>query len=105
MTLVHQHTNGWADSASDVDDASIAHHGGLSDFGKAVVQRMNDLGVAVDVSHASATTHHSTKIIPGMSGVLGEVVDIADLPFFNDLGLLQDVTDEAKKLGFDWTST
>jgi membrane dipeptidase len=56
MTLVHQHTNGWADSASDVDDASIAHHGGLSDFGKAVVQRMNDLGVAVDVSHASDAT-------------------------------------------------
>ena len=56
MTLVHQHTNGWADSASDVDDASVAHHGGLSDFGKAVVRRMNDLGVAVDVSHAADAT-------------------------------------------------
>lgn len=53
MTLVHQHTNGWADSASDADDTSINHHGGLAELGHAVVLRMNDLGIAVDVSHGS----------------------------------------------------
>ena len=56
MTLVHQHTNGWADSASDADDASIAHHGGLTPFGVEVVKLMNDLGVLVDVSHAADAT-------------------------------------------------
>jgi membrane dipeptidase len=30
--------------------------GGLSDFGIAVVERMNDLGMAIDVSHASFNT-------------------------------------------------
>lgn len=45
------------------------HDPGLSDFGIAVVQRMNDLGMAVDVSHAGyatamdAITHSRTPII------------------------------------------
>jgi membrane dipeptidase len=56
MTLTHQHSNGWADSSGDADDASVPHHGGLTAFGRDVVRRMNDVGMLVDVSHVADDT-------------------------------------------------
>ncbi len=56
MTLTWSNTNEWADSSGDVDDPSIVHHGGLTDFGRSVVREMNRLGMMVDVSHAADTT-------------------------------------------------
>ncbi len=56
MTLTHWATTEWADSAGDVDDPSVAHHGGLTDFGREVVREMNRLGMLVDVSHVSDDT-------------------------------------------------
>jgi len=58
MTLVHNGHNDIGDSAqprAQLGDAET-EHGGLSDFGKRVVERMNDLGIMVDVSHASKQT-------------------------------------------------
>ncbi|HUF71808.1 MAG TPA: dipeptidase [Gammaproteobacteria bacterium] len=55
MTLVHNGHNDIADSAqpnAELGDAQ-AEHGGVSDFGARVIQRMNELGIMVDVSHAS----------------------------------------------------
>lgn len=51
MTLTHVNTNNWADSSGDE-----ARHGGLTDFGRDVVRRMNDLGMIVDISHVSDQT-------------------------------------------------
>lgn len=51
MTLTHGSTIDWADSATDE-----ALHGGLTDFGVAVVEEMNRLGMLVDISHVSADT-------------------------------------------------
>lgn len=51
MTLTHNNTNDWADSARDE-----AKHNGLTDFGKEVVREMNRLGMLVDVSHVSDKT-------------------------------------------------
>lgn len=51
LTLTHSDTLPWADSATD-----DPQHGGLTDFGRNVVHRMNQLGVLVDVSHVSADT-------------------------------------------------
>jgi membrane dipeptidase len=50
ITLVHTRNNDLADSSTD--DAG-PEFDGLSDLGEQVVQRMNELGIMVDVSHAS----------------------------------------------------
>ena len=56
MTLTWSNTNHWADSSGDIDDAKVAHHNGLTPFGKEVVQEMNSLGMMVDISHVSDKT-------------------------------------------------
>lgn len=56
MTLTHSNTNSWADSSGDIDKAEVKHHNGLTDFGKQVVKRMNDLGMMVDISHVADKT-------------------------------------------------
>jgi membrane dipeptidase len=56
MTLTHTNTNNWADSSSDVNDAAIQHHDGLTGFGKDVVREMNRLGMMVDISHVADKT-------------------------------------------------
>jgi membrane dipeptidase len=48
MTLTHNVTLDWADSAMDV----VKHHG-LTDFGREVVAEMNRLGMVVDLSHVT----------------------------------------------------
>ncbi len=48
LTLTHVNTNNWCDSSGDAP-----RHGGLTPFGRTVVETMNDLGMIVDVSHIS----------------------------------------------------
>lgn len=54
LTLTHNHSLDWADSATDV-----AISGGLSPFGVEVVHELNRLGVLVDLSHVADTTMHA----------------------------------------------
>ncbi len=56
MTLTHTNTNGWADSSGDLDHKDVAHHNGLTDFGRQVIGEMNHLGMMVDVAHVSDKT-------------------------------------------------
>ena len=51
MTLTHNQTTEWADSATDEP-----RHDGLSPFGLEVVREMNRLGILVDLSHVSPAT-------------------------------------------------
>lgn len=51
LTLTHNDNTSWGDSATDEPRAN-----GLTDFGRAVVRRMNALGIIVDLSHVSAAT-------------------------------------------------
>ena len=56
MTLTWSNTNEWGDSSGDINDASVTHHDGLTDFGKQVVREMNRLGMLVDISHVADKT-------------------------------------------------
>lgn len=57
MTLTWNNSTSWATSAKDENDhAFIVSPYGLTDFGKQVVKRMNDLGMIVDISHVGEKT-------------------------------------------------
>lgn len=58
MTLTHFNTNDWADSQGDTEDTTVAHHNGLTPFGKDVVREMNRLGMMVDISHVADKTFY-----------------------------------------------
>jgi len=51
MTLTHWKNTDWADAAT-----SKPEHGGLTEFGKQVIQEMNWIGMLVDLSHVSPDT-------------------------------------------------
>ncbi|MFW7379554.1 MAG: dipeptidase [Oligoflexus sp.] len=51
MTLTHSKSISWADSATDEEK-----NGGLTPFGKEVIQEMNRLGMLVDIAHVSFKT-------------------------------------------------
>ncbi len=56
LTLTHNIAPSWATSAADETTKPNLAHKGLTDFGKQVVQKMNELGMLVDVSHAGEQT-------------------------------------------------
>ncbi len=53
MTLCHNETLPWVDSATDEP-----RHDGLTDFGREVIRRMNRLGMLVDMAHTSPKAMH-----------------------------------------------
>lgn len=55
ITLVHNGHNDIADSAQPRDELGdgLTEHDGISEFGARVIRRMNELGIMVDISHAS----------------------------------------------------
>ena len=55
MTLTHNVTLDWADAA-----LGEKIHGGLTDFGRALVREMNRTGMIVDIAHTSSATMHQT---------------------------------------------
>lgn len=56
LTLTHNIAPSWATSAADETTNLNLPHKGLTDFGRQVVQRMNQLGMLIDVSHAGDQT-------------------------------------------------
>ncbi len=54
LTLTHNKTTSWADSATDEP-----RHGGLTPFGVSVVNELNGLGMLVDLSHVAPATMHA----------------------------------------------
>jgi membrane dipeptidase len=58
MTLTHTADTDWADSSGDQPKWN-----GLTDFGKQVVERMNRLGMMVDISHVSDKTFYDTLAV------------------------------------------
>ena len=59
MTLTWNNSTNWATSAMDETlHADSLQHKGLTEFGKEVVHRMNELGVMVDLSHVGEQTFY-----------------------------------------------
>ncbi len=55
ITLCHNGSNSICDSAK-----GEALHGGVSEFGRRVIERMNEIGIAIDISHSSEETTMQT---------------------------------------------
>lgn len=53
MTLCHNDTTDWCDSATDAP-----RHNGLTGFGKDVLRRMNKLGMVIDLAHVAPKVMH-----------------------------------------------
>jgi membrane dipeptidase len=59
MTLTWNNSSSWATSAMDeTQKADSLKHKGLTEFGKQIVRRMNQLGIIVDLSHAGEQTFY-----------------------------------------------
>lgn len=58
MTLTWAYNNNWADSSTDKP-----RHNGLSPFGRQVIERMNHLGMMVDISHVSDKTFYDVLAV------------------------------------------
>jgi len=57
MTLTWNNSTSWATSAADeTTKGDSLTHKGLTDLGKKIVQRMNDLGMMIDISHNGEQT-------------------------------------------------
>jgi membrane dipeptidase len=56
LTLTHNTAPSWATSALDETTKTDLPHKGLTDFGRQVVKRMNELGMMIDVSHVGEQT-------------------------------------------------
>ncbi|MFH6768297.1 dipeptidase [Gaetbulibacter aquiaggeris] len=56
MTLTWNNSTDWASSAFDETFTKDLPHQGLTDFGKQVIHKMNQLGMMIDVSHVGVQT-------------------------------------------------
>ena len=56
MTLTWNNSPSWASSHADEKSASYTGPRGLTPFGKQIIQRMNQLGIIVDISHVGEAT-------------------------------------------------
>lgn len=99
--------NTWADSSRPMPffGDSPDEHGGLSPLGRQAVQRLNDLGVVIDVSQMSTTALEQTvelsraPIIASHSGVRG-LVDLQRNLTDKELRLIRDTGGVVHIVGF-----
>lgn len=56
MTLTWNNSPSWASSHADEKSNKLTQTKGLNDFGKQIIQRMNQLGMIVDISHVGEQT-------------------------------------------------
>jgi membrane dipeptidase len=87
MTLTWNNTNNWADGCGPMDPR-LPRHGGLTDFGREVVATMEEIGMAVDISHVSPDT-------------FGQVLEIATRSPFASHSSCRALNDHRRNLADD----
>jgi membrane dipeptidase len=55
VTLCHNETLPWVDSATDAPSGA---HGGISEFGRSLIAEMNRLGLVIDLAHVAPHAMH-----------------------------------------------
>lgn len=83
LTLTHNRNTPWADSATDEPE-----HGGLTDFGREVVARMQQIGMLVDLSHVAPDT-------------MRDALDVATVPVIFSHSSARAVTDHPRNVPDD----
>lgn len=86
LTLTWNNSTDWASSAMDeLDPASGLAHKGLSDFGKQVVRRLNELGVMVDLSHTGEQTFYDALSVTTKPVILSHSSAWSICPVFRNV--------------------
>lgn len=85
MTLTWNNSTSWATSAMDETNDSLHQKKGLNDFGKQVVQRMNALGMMVDLSHVGEQTFWDAINITTKPVIVSHSSAFALCPVFRNL--------------------
>lgn len=88
MTLTWNNSTSWATSAmleTTKKDSLLNAHKGLTDFGKQVVKRMNELGMMVDLSHVGEQTFWDVIHITAKPVIVSHSNAYALCPSFRNL--------------------
>lgn len=86
LTLTWNNSNDWATSAMDESGAGVKlERKGLTDFGKQVVVRLNELGVMVDLSHVGEQTFYDVLAITKKPVILSHSSVYSICPVFRNM--------------------
>jgi len=86
LTLTWNNSTSWATSAMDETfNSDKLKHKGLTDFGKQVVKRLNELGVIVDLSHVGEQTFYDAIAITSKPVILSHSSVWSICPVFRNV--------------------
>jgi membrane dipeptidase len=86
MTLTWNNSTDWATSARDETlYADSLKHKGLTDFGRQIVRRMNELGILVDLSHTGERTFYDVLAVTTRPVILSHSSVYAICPVFRNV--------------------
>ncbi|HSR39235.1 MAG TPA: dipeptidase, partial [Phnomibacter sp.] len=85
MTLTWNNSTAWATSALDETKPGFTGKKGLTDFGKAVVKKMNELGMLVDLSHVGEQTFYDAMATTSKPVLVSHSCVHALCPIFRNL--------------------
>lgn len=85
LGLTWNDSNDWASSAKDETDPNWQGHKGLTDFGRKVIRKMNELGMIVDLSHSGEQTFYDVLKITTKPVICSHSCVYAICPHFRNL--------------------
>ncbi len=85
LTLTWNYNLPWATAAAVEDEKPIEEQQGLSEEGKKIIRKMNELGMLVDLSHASKKTFYDVMAITSKPVLVSHSNAAALTPHFRNL--------------------